>query len=79
MIAKISTSVKKDEGRVLSDKQLMEPKWRNLVQTEGRPDLYKFQMLLFTSLSAVFVVLKFATKYEFPTLPVRLSDAMDKI
>jgi hypothetical protein len=72
VIAKISASVKTEKGRDLSGVVARNPKWRDLVRTEGRPDLYKFQMLMFTTLAALFVVLKIAGTFEFPALPAGL-------
>ena len=71
VIAKITASVKDREGQALAGAQ-KEPKWLDLIKTEGRPDLYKFQMALFTVLAAVFVAKKIYSTLEFPTLPAGL-------
>ena len=52
--------------------EVRDPKWQDLVQTEELPDLYKFQMLMFTVLAAFFVVLKITGTFEFPALPAGL-------
>ena len=72
VIAKISAFVRTERGRDLSAVPVKDPKWQDLVQTEGRPDLYKFQMLMFTALAALFVVFEIAGTFEFPALPAGL-------
>ena len=47
-------------------------KWLDLFQTEGRPDLTKVQMALFTTLAAIFVTAKIYGTLEFPELPAGL-------
>jgi len=44
----------------------------DLFQTEGRTDLYKVQMALFTVLAAIFVTAKIYGTLEFPELPAGL-------
>ncbi len=53
-----------------------EPRWADLISTDDRFDLYKFQMLIFTGLAAVFVLTRIATTYDFPELPVGLLTLM---
>lgn len=77
LIAKISASAKDEKGREIAELELSkqvaaakpEPKWLDLIKTEGRPDIYKFQMALFTTLAAVFVAGKIYGTLEFPPLP----------
>jgi hypothetical protein len=77
LIAKISASAKDEKGREIAELELSkqvaaakpEPKWLDLIKTEGRPDIYKFQMALFTTLAAVFVTGKIYGTLEFPPLP----------
>lgn len=45
------------------------PKWIHLFHSEGRPDLLKFQMLIFTTLAAVFVIGKIGATFAFPEVP----------
>lgn len=72
VIAKITASAKDEKGQVLSGVPPGDPKWLDLVKTEGRPDLYKFQMALFTTLAAIFVTGKIYWNFEFPVLPAGL-------
>jgi hypothetical protein len=72
VIAKITSSAKDEKGQVLSGVPPSAPKWLDLVTTEGRPDLYKFQMALFTTLAAIFVTGKIYWNFEFPVLPAGL-------
>lgn len=76
VLAKITASVKDEEGReILNEKtnglQIV-PSWLDLFRSEGRPDLYKFQMALFTTLAAFFVIGKIFKTTHFPELPVGL-------
>ncbi len=45
------------------------PKLRDIISTGGRPNMYKFQMLVFTLLTAYIVVVEIAKKYSFPQIP----------
>jgi hypothetical protein len=72
LIAKIAASAKDEEGRQIVDSVPVAPKWQDLIFSEGKPDLYKFQMALFTALAAVFVVGKIFRTLEFPELPAGL-------
>jgi hypothetical protein len=72
VIAKISASTKSDKGVAIAAPEPKDPKWLNLFQTEGRPDLYKVQMALFTTLAAIFVTAKIYGTLEFPELPAGL-------
>jgi hypothetical protein len=72
VIAKISASTKSDKGIAIAAPETKDPKWLNLFQTEGRPDLYKVQMSLFTTLAAIFVTAKIYGTLEFPELPAGL-------
>lgn len=45
------------------------PKLRDIISTGGRPNIYKFQMLVFTLLAAYIVVVEIAKKYSFPQIP----------
>lgn len=45
------------------------PKLRDIISTGGRPNMYKFQMLIFTLLTAYIVVVEIAKKYSFPQIP----------
>lgn len=76
VLAKIAASAKDNKGRKIIEmqqsQQQREPKWTDLFQSEGRPDLYKFQMALFTTLAAVFVAGKIFTTLTFPELPANL-------
>jgi len=58
VIAKITAAMKDDKGQALAGAEGKEPKWLDLIRTEARPDLYKFQMALFTVLAAAFVTSK---------------------
>jgi hypothetical protein len=69
VIAKITASVKDVKGQSLAGSTEKQPKWRDLITTDGRPDLYKFQMALFTTLAAVFVAKEIFSTLEFPMLP----------
>jgi hypothetical protein len=72
VIAKIAASGKQEKGQELAGAELKRPNWLELIQTEGRPDLYKFQMALFTVLAAVFVTGKIFETLMFPELPAGL-------
>jgi Flp pilus assembly protein TadB len=69
VIAKITARVKEEKGQVVAGATEKEPKWLDLIRTEGRPDLYKVQMALFTTLAAVFVAGEIFSTLEFPILP----------
>ncbi|MBM4140399.1 MAG: hypothetical protein FJ242_02740 [Nitrospira sp.] len=45
------------------------PKLRDIISTGGHPNIYKFQMLVFTLLTAYIVVVEIAKKYSFPQIP----------
>lgn len=72
VIAKIAASARDEKGREIAAPQPRDPKWLHLFQTEGRPDIYKVQMALFTTLAAVFVIGKIYGTLEFPELPAGL-------
>jgi hypothetical protein len=72
IIAKITASARESKGREIAAMDTKDPKWLDLFQTEGRPDLYKVQMALFTTLAAVFVTSKIYWTLEFPELPAGL-------
>ena len=72
MIAKITASAKGKNGIALPAPQTKDPKWLDLFQTEGRPDLFKVQMALFTTLAAIFVTAKIYGSLQFPELPAGL-------
>ena len=72
VIAKITASARDEKGREIVEAQTMNPKWMDLFQTEGRPDLYKVQLALFTTLAAFFVTGKIYGTLEFPELPAGL-------
>lgn len=72
VIAKITAAAKDGKGQALSKATEKEPKWLDLIKTEERPDLYKFQMALFTTLAAVFVIREIYSTLEFPILPAGL-------
>jgi hypothetical protein len=72
VIAKITASAKQGEGQVVAGATDRVPRWLDLIKTEGRPDLYKFQMALFTVLAAMFVAGKIYSTLEFPLLPAGL-------
>ena len=76
VLAKIAASVKDEEGREIlnGEKNRMQivPSWLDLFRSEGRPDLYKFQMALFTTLAAFFVIGKIFKTVQFPELPAGL-------
>lgn len=72
LIAKISAATKSSSGVVIAAQASKDPKWLNLFQTEGCPDLYKVQMALFTTLAAIFVTAKIYGTLEFPELPAGL-------
>jgi len=69
IIAKITASAREDKGRELIGGNARVPCWPDLFKTEGRPDLYKVQLALFTSLAAFFVTGKIYGTLEFPQLP----------
>ncbi|MFH0728258.1 MAG: hypothetical protein V2B19_18205 [Pseudomonadota bacterium] len=72
VIAKITASAKDGKGQALAGETEREPKWLDLIKSEGRPDLYKFQMALFTTLAAVFVTREIYSTLTFPILPAGL-------
>lgn len=72
VIAKIAASTKSDKGVTIVAPAPKDPKWLDLFQTEGRPDLYKVQMALFTTLAAIFVTFKIYGTLVFPELPAGL-------
>jgi hypothetical protein len=76
VLAKITASTKEEKGREIADIKPKDPKWVDLFQTEGRPDLGKVQMALFTTLAAVFVTGKIYGTMEFPELPSGLLTLM---
>ena len=69
VIAKITAAAKNEKGKMLTRELCRDPKWTDLVKTGGGPDLYKFQMGLFTILAAFFVIGKIYKTFEFPALP----------
>lgn len=72
IIAKITASAREDKGREILGKDSRVPSWLDLFKTEGRPDLYKVQMALFTTLAAFFVTGKIYGTLQFPELPAGL-------
>jgi len=72
IIAKITASARDGKGREIVAMDPRDPKWLDLFQTEGRPDLYKVQMALFTTFAAVCVTSKIYGTLEFPELPAGL-------
>jgi len=72
VIAKITASAKSKNGGAIPAPVPKDPKWLDLFQTEGRPDLYKVQMALFTTLAAIFVTAKIYGTLAFPELPAGL-------
>ena len=48
------------------------PRLNDLISTEGRPSIFKFQMLVFTLLTAYMVVVEIAKNYAFPQIPENL-------
>jgi len=69
VIAKIAASARGKNGVAVDAPEPKDPKWLDLFQTEGRPDLTKVQMALFTSLAAIFVTAKIYGTLAFPELP----------
>jgi hypothetical protein len=69
IIAKITASAREDKGREILGEKARVPCWSDLFKTEGRPDLYKVQLALFTTLAAFFVTGKIYGTLEFPQLP----------
>ena len=69
VIAKITASTQEEKGREILGEKAREPCWPDLFRTEGRPDLYKVQLALFTTLAAFFVTGKIYGTLEFPQLP----------
>ena len=72
VIAKITASAKDGKGAKSVPPAPKDPKWLDLFQSEGRPDLTKVQMALFTTLAAIFVTAKIYGTLEFPELPAGL-------
>jgi hypothetical protein len=72
VIAKITASTKDGKGAKSVPPAPKDPKWLDLFQSEGRPDLTKVQMALFTTLAAIFVTAKIYGTLEFPDLPAGL-------
>ena len=72
VIAKITASAKGGKGVKSVAPAPKDPKWLDLFQTEGRPDLTKVQMALFTTLAAIFVTANIYGTLEFPELPAGL-------
>ena len=48
------------------------PKLRDIISSDGQPNIYKFQMLVFTLLTAFIVITEIAKKYVFPAIPDNL-------
>jgi len=72
VFAKITAAAKGGKGVKIVAPKPKDPKWLDLFQTEGRPDLTKVQMALFTTLAAIFVTAKIYGTLEFPELPAGL-------
>ena len=72
VIAKITAAAKGGNGVKSVAPAPRDPKWLDLFQTGGRPDLTKVQMALFTTLAAIFVTAKIYGTLEFPELPAGL-------
>jgi hypothetical protein len=72
VFAKITAAAKGRKGVKIVAPKPKDPKWLDLFQTEGRPDLTKVQMALFTTLAAIFVTAKIYGTLEFPELPAGL-------
>ena len=72
VIAKITASARADKNVEIAASEPKDPKWLDLFQTGGRPDLTKVQMALFTALAAIFVTAKIYGTLEFPALPAGL-------
>ena len=72
VLAKITASTKGDKGVKNVAPEPKDPKWLDLFQTEGRPDLTKVQMALFTTLAAIFVTAQIYGTLQFPELPAGL-------
>ncbi len=45
-----------------------EPAWRDLIEVDGQVDVTRLQMLVFTVVTALFVVMRTFASYEFPNL-----------
>lgn len=45
-----------------------EPAWRDLIEVDGQVDVTRLQMLVFTVVTALFVVMRTFASYEFPDL-----------
>lgn len=69
LIARITASSKESHEKVVLGAKGQRPKWRDLIQSDGKPDLYKFQLALFTALAAVFVFIEIIATMQFPQLP----------
>lgn len=65
-----SSSIPKDYLRLLQDER--HPKLRDFVTAGDEPSIYKFQMLVFTVLSAGIVAWEVTRAYVFPELPNEL-------
>ena len=69
VIAKVTASAREEKGREILGGKARAPRWPDLFKTDGRPDLYKVQLALFTTLAAFFVTVKIYETLEFPELP----------
>lgn len=52
------------------------PSLKDLISTSGRPNIFKFQILFFTLLTAYIVLIEITRKYTFPTIPENLVTLM---
>jgi hypothetical protein len=73
----IATQITNDDASVarqlaLAGSTPRQPRLADLVWSNGRPDIFKFQMLVFTLLTAYIVFFEIVTKYTFPAIPENL-------
>ncbi len=73
LAAKFTAVAREERGRAVAEKEGVkeerEPQWFDLVSTTGRFDLFKFQMLIFTLVTAIFVIRSILHDYSFPEVP----------
>ncbi len=73
--AKFTAVVRQDHGLTLLTSEMEqpptkpEPAWKDLISTGGEFDIFKFQMLLFTGLVALYVISSALTNLQFPEVP----------
>ena len=61
-----------EQARMAADGQRRLPGWSDLLSERGRPDLFKFQLIVFSVVSGLYVLRKVVHDFAFPDVPTNL-------